>query len=97
MSVRMPVAERRDQLVEAALTVAASEGITAATVRRVAEQAGVALGVVHYCFDDKDELFIALAARIVDDLTAAGAGALAFDDPPDLATALRCEQYVTNQ
>jgi AcrR family transcriptional regulator len=91
MTTRMPVAERRDQLVDAALAVAAEEGIAATSVRRVAEQAGVALGVVHYCFEDKDELFTALAARIVDELAAAGAAALAFgDDTPDLVTALRC-------
>src|SRR4051794_3751869 len=89
MTTRLPVAERRAQLVEAALAVASAEGIAAATVRRVAEEAGVALGVVHYCFADKDELFGALAARLVDDLSAAGATALALDDGGDLATALR--------
>jgi AcrR family transcriptional regulator len=83
------VADRRTQLVDAALTVAAAEGIAATTVRRVADQAGVALGVVHYCFADKDELFAALAARIVDSLAAGSAAGLAFDEPPELATALR--------
>jgi AcrR family transcriptional regulator len=82
----MPMAQRRSQLVDAALTVAAGEGIAAATVRRVAEQAGVALGVVHYCFTDKDELFDALARRIVDDLT--GAGVAALDTAADVGTAL---------
>jgi AcrR family transcriptional regulator len=89
MTTRLPMLERRAQLVDAALAVAASEGIGAATVRRVAEQAGVALGVVHYCFADKDELFAALAARIVQDLTGAGAAALAVCEQPDLETALK--------
>lgn len=89
MTTRLPLAQRREQLVDAALTVAAAEGIGAATARRVAEQAGVALGVVHYCFADKDELFAALAARIVDELTGAGESALDFDEPPDLAAALQ--------
>jgi len=53
---RLPMAERRDQLVHAALAVASREGIEAATVRAVAAEAGVSLGVVHYCFEDKDEL-----------------------------------------
>jgi AcrR family transcriptional regulator len=88
VTTRMPVADRRTQLVDAALDVAAHEGIAATTVRRVADRAGVALGVVHYCFADKDELFAALAARIVDSLADAGAAGLQFDDPPDLATAL---------
>lgn len=85
---RLPVGERRAQLVDAALDVATADGIGAVTVRRVAEQAGVALGVVHYCFADKDELVADLAARIVDDLTVAGASALEFDEPPTLAEAL---------
>lgn len=87
----MPIEDRRSQLVEAALDVAAAEGIAATTVRRVAEQAGVALGVVHYCFEDKDELFTALAARIVDELAEASAAGLEFDESdeaPDLPTAL---------
>lgn len=88
MTTRMPVAERRVQLVEAALSIAAAEGVPAATVRRVAERAGVALGVVHYCFADKDELFGALAARIVDDLTGAATAALSLDGAPDLGSAL---------
>jgi AcrR family transcriptional regulator len=89
MIVRLPVEERREQLIDAALVIAAGEGISAITIRRVAEQAGVALGVVHYCFQDKDELFTALAARIVDDLVKATAAGLSFDEAPDLETALR--------
>jgi len=86
VNTRLPVLERRARLVDAALAVAEQDGIAAMTVRRVAEQAGVALGVVHYCFADKDELLDALASRIVDDLT--GAGSAALDDAPDIATAL---------
>ena len=88
MTARLPVAERRAQLVEAALGIATAEGVLAVTVRRVAERAGVALGVVHYCFADKDELFAALADRIVHDLTAAAAGALPDADAPDLTAGL---------
>lgn len=90
MTVRMPVADRRTQLVRAALDVASAEGVAATSVRRVAEQAGVALGVVHYCFADKDELFTELAARIVADLTTSAAEGLAFefDEPPSVADAL---------
>ncbi|WP_034611070.1 TetR/AcrR family transcriptional regulator [Cellulomonas sp. URHD0024] len=61
---RLPVAERREQLIEAALTVASRDGIDAATVRAVAAEAGVSLGVVHYCFQDKDELLRAMAHAI---------------------------------
>ncbi|MDC7121449.1 TetR family transcriptional regulator [Cellulomonas fimi] len=73
---RLPVAERREQLIEAALTVASRDGIDAATVRAIAAEAGVSLGVVHYCFQDKDELLRSMAhaitaqnlARSLDDL-----------------------------
>ena len=61
---RMPVAARREQLIEAALSVASRDGIDAATVRAVAAEAGVSLGVVHYCFQDKDELLRAMAHAI---------------------------------
>ncbi len=61
---RMPVAARRAQLIEAAIVVATRDGIDAATVRAVAAQAGVSLGVVHYCFQDKDELLRAVAGAI---------------------------------
>jgi AcrR family transcriptional regulator len=84
----MAVEDRRAQLIEAALAVATQDGIAATTVRRVAEQADVALGVVHYAFADKDELVAALAARVVEELADASAAGLAFDSPPDLPAAL---------
>ena len=87
---RLPQAERRAQLISAALDVAVAEGIAATSIRRVAERAGVALGVVHYCFADKDDLFVALAERIVTDLLAAATGAQGFDDAEDLSAALQC-------
>lgn len=61
---RMPVAERREQLIAAARAVASREGIDGTTVRAVAAEAGVSLGVVHYCFEDKDELLRAVADSI---------------------------------
>ncbi|MBD8079096.1 TetR/AcrR family transcriptional regulator [Cellulosimicrobium arenosum] len=57
---RMSVEDRRAQLVDAAMTVAVREGVEAVTIRGVAAEAGVSLGVVHYCFEDKDELLQAM-------------------------------------
>lgn len=85
-AVRMAVEDRRAQLVDAALAVATEDGVAATTVRRVAEQAGVALGVVHYAFADKDELVAAMAARIVQRL--AGASAAGLEPAADVRTAL---------
>ena len=56
MTRRLPAEERRAQLLQAALAIAEKEGLGAITVRGIAERAGVSLGVVHYCFTDKEEL-----------------------------------------
>ncbi|ROS78794.1 TetR/AcrR family transcriptional regulator [Cellulomonas sp. PhB143] len=57
---RMPIEERRAQLLDAALSLAAREGVEAVTIRGVAHEAQVSLGVVHYCFDGKDDLLQAM-------------------------------------
>lgn len=62
--MRMSVGERRDQLVEAAITVASRDGIDATTLRAIAAEAGASLGSVHYCFEDKDALLSAMAFAI---------------------------------
>jgi AcrR family transcriptional regulator len=53
---RVPAAERRTELVQAAVRVATREGLSAATTRRIAKEAGVSVGIVHYCFRSKEEL-----------------------------------------
>ena len=64
-SRRLPAEERRAQLVAAALGLAEAEGFGAVTIRRVADAAGVSLGVVHYCFENKEELMGAAIANVV--------------------------------
>ncbi len=54
--MRVPAVERRQQLIEAAVRLMSREGIEAATLRAIAEEAGAPLSAVHYCFRDKDEL-----------------------------------------
>ncbi|MDV7242301.1 MULTISPECIES: TetR/AcrR family transcriptional regulator [Rhodococcus] len=56
MANRLPADKRRAQILEAALTIAAEQGVAALTMRPLAEAAGVSLGVLHYHFDDKDTL-----------------------------------------
>ncbi|MEU5841794.1 TetR/AcrR family transcriptional regulator [Rhodococcus sp. NPDC047139] len=82
MSNRLPADERRTQLVAAALELAESGGVGAVTVRAVAEKAGVSLGVVHYCFDSKEALVVAMANTLIEEL--ARAMHAAFDVPADL-------------
>ncbi|EOM77355.1 TetR/AcrR family transcriptional regulator [Rhodococcus rhodnii] len=66
---RLPADERRRQLIGAALAIAERSGVAAVTVRAVAEEAGVSLGVVYYCFDSKEELVAATGETLVEQLS----------------------------
>jgi AcrR family transcriptional regulator len=81
MRTHRPVADRRRQLVDAGLAIAEREGVSAVTARRVASEAGVSLGLVSYCFASKDELTIALATRIAQELAEAGEVEVQTVDP----------------
>jgi len=61
---RMPSAERRRQLVEAAVRVMARDGVARATTRAICAEAEVSLSVFHYCFDSKQELLEAAIGAI---------------------------------
>lgn len=56
------------ELVDAALSVAQTHGIAATTTRRIAAQAGLPLGTVHYWFANKDALIEAVITRLFDDV-----------------------------
>ncbi|KGN31477.1 hypothetical protein N802_03680 [Knoellia sinensis KCTC 19936] len=62
---RMPIAERRQQLVEAAIAVMTRDGVRKATTRAIASEAGTSLSVFHYCFDSKQELLESVVTTIV--------------------------------
>jgi AcrR family transcriptional regulator len=53
---RLSADARREQLVEAAIRVMVRDGVAKATTRAIAAEAGVPLGVFHYCFRSKEEL-----------------------------------------
>jgi AcrR family transcriptional regulator len=55
--------ERRQTIVDAAVDVIATEGLTRATTRRIAEKADAPLGALHYCFRDKEELITLVAQQ----------------------------------
>ena len=67
---RLPADERRTQLVESALSIAEQRGVSSVTVRAVAEEAGVSLGVVHYCFESKEALIAAMGETLILQLSA---------------------------
>jgi AcrR family transcriptional regulator len=57
---KAPEAARREQILQAALDVALHDGIDGLTVRGVAAQAGLSHGLVHFHFERKDRLVLAL-------------------------------------
>ncbi|MFJ5997072.1 TetR/AcrR family transcriptional regulator [Streptomyces sp. NPDC092370] len=61
---RLPSAERRRQLTEAAIRAMARDGVPRTTTRSIAAEAGVSLSVVHYCFDSKQRLIESVITTI---------------------------------
>jgi AcrR family transcriptional regulator len=60
----MSAGERRDKLIDAAITVMARDGVPHATTRAIVAEAGMQIGVFHYCFRSKDELIGEVARTI---------------------------------
>lgn len=56
--------QRRIELVEAFSVVLAKHGFEGATMASVAEAAGVAPGLIHHYFRNKDELLLELVATL---------------------------------
>jgi TetR/AcrR family transcriptional repressor of acrEF/envCD operon len=73
---RVPVAQRRWQLVEASIALLSREGVGAASIRRICEEADVPLGLVHYCFDSKQELIAETIRQLNTETTVAARAAL---------------------
>ncbi|MGW6534520.1 TetR/AcrR family transcriptional regulator [Streptomyces sp. NPDC055051] len=67
---RMSSAERRRQLVEAAIRAMTRDGVARTTTRSIAAEAGVSLSVFHYCFDSKQALLEAAIETIIGDYVA---------------------------
>lgn len=66
--MRMTREDRRSHIVNAALQVASREGFSEVTIRDVAREADISLGVVHYCFEDKLELQQEMSVKLVNDV-----------------------------
>jgi AcrR family transcriptional regulator len=88
---------RRDELVTAATRVIAREGVAAATTRRIAAEAGLPLGTLHYWFASKDDLLAAVIEAALTDLELAAAATQTLKrdrDAPDLLAAFRAAWHV---
>ena len=79
--VRLPRDVRRASLLEAALAAFSENGYHATSMDDIAERAGVSKPVLYQHFDSKLDLYLALAARVADDVVATITGAL--DSTPD--------------
>lgn len=55
---RVPADVRRRELVDAAITVMARDGIAKATTRAIVTEADMQLGFFHYCFSSKEEMLL---------------------------------------
>jgi AcrR family transcriptional regulator len=84
-------AQRREEVVQAAWTVIADEGLEAATVRRIAEVAGCTTGRVTHWFSDKDEVLVAALRRVNDAAAARMTVAVEREDPEDALRAVLVE------
>ena len=74
---RMPVKDRRELLIAAAIRVMAREGLTKATARVIVSEADMQLGFFHYCFQSREDLLQAVITRLTENSVAAAREALA--------------------
>ncbi|MEU7576122.1 TetR/AcrR family transcriptional regulator [Streptomyces sp. NPDC041068] len=61
-------AERRPQLIEAAIVLMSREGVAAGSTRAIAAELGVAQATVHYTFGTKEDLYRAVMEQLTQDL-----------------------------
>ncbi|WP_319520657.1 TetR/AcrR family transcriptional regulator [uncultured Martelella sp.] len=80
--------DARDRILEAALSVFSEVGFSGATMRAIAEEAGVSPGLIHHHFKDKESLWNLVGERTSDDLAKA-VSAIPDDAADDPARALR--------
>jgi len=67
-SVRLPRAQRREQIVRAAATAFLTGGYDKTSMEDVARAAGVTRLIVYRIFESKDALYLAVLSSVLDDL-----------------------------
>lgn len=91
---RIPLEQRREELVAAAIRVISRDGVAKATTRRIVAEAEMPLGAFHYAFATQDELMRAVIDTVTEqERFAAQAGSW---DARSLESALRSgfETYI---
>lgn len=69
-SVRLPRAQRREQIVRAAAAAFLSNGFDKTSMEDIARAAGVTRLIVYRIFESKDALYLAVLTAVLDDLGA---------------------------
>ena len=73
-AVRLPRAERREQLIRAAAAAFLAHGYEKTSMDDVAREAGVTRLIVYRIFESKDALYLAVITSVLDDLAAQFSG-----------------------
>jgi AcrR family transcriptional regulator len=76
MALRKPKAERRAEILDAAIALADAEGLAALTMRAVGRRVGVTAMALYGYFPDKDSLLDAMVERVVGDYSPGFPGSL---------------------
>ncbi|MDH3499814.1 MAG: TetR family transcriptional regulator C-terminal domain-containing protein [Acidimicrobiia bacterium] len=80
---RMPPDQRRQAIVDAALSVARRKGFSGTTVRDIASEMGTSSGLIHHYFESMDQLLaLAFVQAAEADLEMVGAAMRAAANPP---------------
>lgn len=66
VGIKKPEGERRSDIIRAAKAVALQGGVEAVTVRTVASEAGLSIGLVYFYYDSKEGLLHALLDHILE-------------------------------
>ncbi|OBX36684.1 HTH-type transcriptional regulator BetI [Halomonas elongata] len=91
MATRRAGNDRESVLIDATLTCIAREGISAATVRNIADYAGVTNGLIRFYFKSKDGILQAAYRRFLERLFEAAHGTI---DGDDMTACERLERYL---
>src|SRR5207253_11303107 len=75
---------RRAQILDAAMHVMAEHGFSGASIKRIAQRAGLkSPALIYWYFRDKQALFDAVLQRMAPFLGAVAAAEASLDDPPE--------------
>jgi DNA-binding transcriptional regulator YbjK len=84
---RMSSVDRRSELLQAALRVISTQGVTGTTTRAIVAEAGMSLASFHYAFESRDEMMRELIELVVEN--EASAVSASFEFGSDIRSSIR--------